>query len=597
MNPVRDLPGYLRLFQSYVGRRMYYILGLTLIAVLFEGFGLMMLLPLLETLDASGNPDTAASQLVNSFLEGIGLDGSVVAILMILGFAFLLKGLAKFAQAAYTGYLQAQLMRELKARMFDAYSHMDYRYYVQRDTGYFVNVINQQITRFYQSFTAFIGLLAGIVTSLGYLGIAFFVSWQFGAMAVGMAILIFFAFIRLNSYVRRLSRAMANEASHLNKLLIQTLQAFKYVTATDEVGHLRTGVNKSIRRLTGYQMRQQFANAFTNSVTEPISIVVIIGIVIVQLTVLAQPLGPMVVAIILFHRALRTIMGIQGQWQRALGAVGSVEMVRDEFNNQRQNREPNGTRAIGPLTHRIELDRVHFAYNPELGNVLEDISLTIPHQSTAAFVGESGAGKSTLVDILALLLRPQSGQVLIDGVPGEVIERSAWRSQIGYVSQETVVFDDTIANNICLWDGDYHRDPALRDRIVDAAERAHIRSMIEGLPQGYDTLVGDRGVRLSGGQRQRLFIARELYKRPNLLILDEATSSLDSDSERHIQASIDALKGTMTVVIIAHRLATIRNADHVFVLDRGRLIEQGPYSELRDTEDSRFGQMVATQSL
>jgi subfamily B ATP-binding cassette protein MsbA len=199
--------------------------------------------------------------------------------------------------------------------------------------------------------------------------------------------------------------------------------------------------------------------------------------------------------------------------------------------------------------------------------------------------------------MLTLMLRPRTGEIRIDGVPGSDVELGSWRSQIGYVSQETVVFDDTIANNICLWQGDYDEDPELAARIEDAAQRAYADHFIQDLPDGYNTVVGDRGVRLSGGQRQRLFVARELFKRPNLLILDEATSALDTESERYIQESIDALKGEMTVVIIAHRLSTIKNVDYVYVLDEGRVIEEGAYEELRHRERSRFREMVEMQSL
>jgi subfamily B ATP-binding cassette protein MsbA len=182
-------------------------------------------------------------------------------------------------------------------------------------------------------------------------------------------------------------------------------------------------------------------------------------------------------------------------------------------------------------------------------------------------------------------------------VPGSQVKLASWRRQIGYVSQDTVVFDDSVANNICLWKGDIGADPDLFERVRDAARRAHIADFIESLPEAYHTQVGDRGIRLSGGQQQRLFIARELFRQPRLLILDEATSALDSESERYVQQSIDAVRGQMTVVIIAHRLSTIRNVDEVFVLDKGRLVEHGPYAVLCDRRDSKFGAMVASQSL
>ncbi|HYW34936.1 MAG TPA: ATP-binding cassette domain-containing protein, partial [Balneolaceae bacterium] len=228
---------------------------------------------------------------------------------------------------------------------------------------------------------------------------------------------------------------------------------------------------------------------------------------------------------------------------------------------------------------------------------IKNIDLTIPARSTVAFVGESGAGKSTLVDTLNLLLKPQKGRIRIDGTDSREVELHSWRRQIGYVSQETVVFDDTVANNISLWTGDYAKDKMFRGQVRDAAKKAHAHNFIMDLPGGYQTRVGDRGVRLSGGQRQRLFIARELFKRPNLLILDEATSALDTESERYIQESIDALKGEITVVIIAHRLSTIKNVDLVFVLDDGRLLEGGSYRALSMQRKSRFREMVEMQSL
>jgi ABC-type multidrug transport system fused ATPase/permease subunit len=159
------------------------------------------------------------------------------------------------------------------------------------------------------------------------------------------------------------------------------------------------------------------------------------------------------------------------------------------------------------------------------------------------------------------------------------------------------VFDDTVANNIHLWQGDIEDDPALWEQVMHAAERAHAHHFIEDLPNGYQTQVGDRGVRLSGGQQQRLFVARELFKQPSVLLLDEATSDLDTASEQHIQNSVDALQGEVTVVIIAHRLSTVKNADRVYVLDEGRVIESGTYHELRHREEGTFREMVEMQSL
>ena len=597
-DPVRDLPHYLRVFQSYIGRRMYLVFALALLAALAEGVGIVMLLPLLQTLDGlTSEATTGIGGALTSALDLLGLGGSTLAILLFIAGFFLLKGGFLFLAKGYQAYLRGQLMRELKGRLYDDYGRMQLQYYISRDTGHFINVINTQITKMLEAFTSMIELGTRFATTGVYIGAAFAVAWRFGLMALVLGAVLLFALRRLNGYVRGLSRKTSLEAGHLAKLLIQSLQAMKYLTATGQHPDLRAGAMQSIRRLTGYEIRTGIANAFTQTVYEPLAVAAIMLIVAVQLLWLNQPLGPILVSILLFYRGLTSVTSLQGSLNRTLTYIGAVEMVRDEFRIQEQHREQDSNRVLGPLQHGIELRNLHFAYGAGQDDVLKDVSLTIPARTSVALVGESGAGKSTLVDLLTLALRPREGELLIDGVPGAEIQLLSWRRQIGYVSQETVVFDDTIAHNICMWKGDPHRDQVLMQRVREAARQAHIAHFIEDLPDGYDTVVGDRGIRLSGGQRQRLFIARELFRKPNLLILDEATSALDTESERFIQQSIDALKGQITVVIIAHRLSTIRNVDRVYVFDCGRLIEQGPYDRLRDAEDSRFGKLVAMQSL
>ena len=226
--------------------------------------------------------------------------------------------------------------------------------------------------------------------------------------------------------------------------------------------------------------------------------------------------------------------------------------------------------------------------------MLEDVSLRIPHKTVVGIVGESGAGKSTFIDLVTGMLKPTDGQVLIDGVDLQELDLRAWRRRIGYVTQEGVLFDDTVGGNISMWSSGTDQD-AVTPAIRQAARSARCDDFIDTHPQAYDAVIGDRGVNLSGGQRQRLAIARELFKRPDLLILDEATSALDSELERGIHTSIESLRGQATVIIIAHRLSTVKHCDRIFVLEEGRVAEQGSFSELLATEGSRFARMCALQ--
>ncbi len=599
MDTVSDLLRYLKIYRRYIGRRIYLVFILTVVVAFTQGFGITLLLPLLRVSQSGG--ETAdmgwAEEILYDLLAGLGIAESLPGILAFIAIVFVAKGGIQFVKGGYVGYLQAQLLRELKTKLFDAYSRMAYRYYIQQNAGHFINVINGQVNRFFQSFTSYANVFSKVVTTLSYFVYAFAIAWRFALMAFGVGIVLLFLFKYLNTYVRRLSRKRSSEMSELNKLLVQSLQSLKYIVGTNQTAHLRSGVVESVNRLTGYIFRQKIAGSFTGAIKEPVSVLLITGLIALQVMAFGGEIAPIFVALFLFHRGMQSMMGIQGSWQSTMDQIGAVEMVTDEFEAVHAHEETSGEREVGTLQRGIEFNDVCFAYKEEDGDVLHDVNISVPANETIALVGESGAGKSTLVDMMTLMLKPRVGEIRIDGSPHDEIDLASWRDQIGYVSQETVVFDDTVANNISLWQGDIEEDPALRERVIHAAERAHAHHFIEELPNGYQTEVGDRGVRLSGGQQQRLFVARELFKQPNLLLLDEATSDLDTASEQYIQNSIDALKGEVTVVIIAHRLSTVKNADRVYVLDDGRVIESGSYHELRSRENGQFREMVEMQSL
>ncbi len=600
MSTFADLLKYLKIYRRYLGRRMYLIFALTVATAFASSFGITLLLPLLRASQTGGGQAEdmgTAERYLQALLETLGIADSMVGILAFIAVVFVGKGALAFAKGSYKGYLQAQLLRELKTQLFDAYSGMDHRHYIRENTGHFINVINQQVNRFFGSFNSFIQFLTQIVNAAGYFAFAFAVTWTFASLALGIGLVLLFFFKYLNAYVRTLSRRQSDEMSELNTLLVQGLQSLKYIVSTNQTAHLRSGVVDSVKRLTGYIFRQNVARAFTNALKEPASVLLIVGLIALQVAVFNDPVAPIFVALLLFHRGMQALMAVQGHWQRTMNKIGSVEMVDEEFNTVRAHQEDRDGRVLRAFSDGIEFENVHFAYDEDDGDVLHDINIAVPANETIALVGESGAGKSTLVDMMTLMLSPRAGTIRIDGIPHDEIDLASWRDQIGYVSQETVVFDDTVANNIHLWQGNIEDDPAFRERVIHAAERAHAHHFIEDLPNGYQTQVGDRGVRLSGGQQQRLFVARELFKQPNVLLLDEATSDLDTASEQHIQNSVDALKGEVTVVIIAHRLSTVKNADRVYVLDEGRVIEAGAYHELRHREEGAFREMVEMQSL
>ena len=301
-------------------------------------------------------------------------------------------------------------------------------------------------------------------------------------------------------------------------------------------------VESSINRLVNLQIATGIANSLTNAIKEPLAVVAMIMVMLFQIIVLEQSLTPILVSIVLFYRALNALLTSQLQLQKMLGEVGSLEMVEQEFTFLKNNHQIQGKNSINSFSRDISFENIDFSYTEDSKKVFSEVNLQIKSRSTVAFVGESGSGKTTLADLISLMLEPSSGRLVIDNIPSQSIQLDSWRSQIGYVSQDTIVFDDSIANNISLWGDQFDSKSDILSEIKIAAKKAHLHDFIVSLPSGYETLVGERGVKLSGGQRQRLFIARELFRRPNVMILDEATSALDSESERAIQASIDEMK-------------------------------------------------------
>jgi ABC-type multidrug transport system fused ATPase/permease subunit len=248
--------------------------------------------------------------------------------------------------------------------------------------------------------------------------------------------------------------------------------------------------------------------------------------------------------------------------------------------------------SISPMTSRVELQNVSFSYSGS-DTVLKDLSLKFESNKFYGIVGISGSGKSTIVDLIAGFFKPQSGQVLVDGVDLKDVNNSTWLSQLGIISQDTFLFSGTIEENICFGIEVESRDS---NRMIEAARVAYAHEFIEQLPKGYQTLVGERGVKLSGGQRQRLAIARAIYMDPPVLIFDEATSSLDAHSEKRVQEAIETLYGERTVIVVAHRLVTVACADYIYVIENGRLTEEGTHQELR-AGSGLYSSLCAKQSL
>lgn len=591
---ISTLINYYHVFKPYTGYKLFVFIGITLVAGLIEGFGITLFLPFFTQANIAEESSDGMSKVINYLFDFLGVPRTITWVLAAITLTFVIKGAVTFLQAMYQARLSTILARDMRHRIIALASDMDYRFYTRKNTGFFTNLITVEVNRAVDFFNRYAMVLSYILTLISLLAMSLALDWQFTVIAIVAGITVLSMLKYFSRLSAQYSRLTSQENSVLQGLLIQTVQAFKYLKSTSGFHRLSHKLSRSINNVAQLDFKVNAASSVVHAFSEPIMVLFLVGVLYYQMEVAKNSIAPILVAIMLFYRMLMAITYFQKQWQNVCAMMGGIDMVIAATQDMENNEETPGSVRVEELQKGIEFRNVSFAYGDK--PVFESLNITLPRKKTVAFVGESGAGKSTLVDLITGLLKPQSGVIAVDGIDLQQLDVKEFRRRVGYVTQECVVFDDSVANNISLWGCD-SSEPTCQAKIHAAAQRAYCDNFIQAMPHGYDTVIGDRGIMLSGGQRQRLAIARELFKEPELLILDEATSALDSESERYIQQSIDTLKGQTTIVVIAHRLSTIKNCDYLYVLEQGKVIEEGTFAELVAREGSKFRKMCEMQSL
>ena len=595
---LRDFNKYLKAFESYIGRGLYLSFFLTILAGLAEGLGISLLLPLFQLFNKQNEAELLGiSRFLFKLLQKLNVDDSYGIILVLIILAFIVKGIFIFLTFSYNSFLKGRLLVNLKKRLFNGYSKMSFGYFLENNIGDLTNIINEQVNLSIRAFNSLYTVGLRSINCVIYLIFAYLIAGISSFIAIIGSLIILFIFRWLNTATKQLSIKTATQNSKLSSITIDSLNSFKYLKATNQFKIKLTQITNNINTLSKYQIKSGIFEGFTAAAREPISVTVIILIILVQLFFLNKPIDSLLVSIILFYRALISTLGVQGSWQKTQEYIGSLEVVLDKLKSLSINREKDGTQKIIHFRKDILFKNVYFKFGESSKFILKNFNLKLPANKSIAFVGKSGSGKTTLANLICLLLKPTLGEIYIDDINSSEIEINSWRDQIGYVSQETIIFDDTISNNISLSFKKEKDDQELFSRIKDSASKANIDKFIESLPDGYQTHVGGSGLKLSGGQRQRIFIARELFRKPKLLILDEATSALDNISEKAIQKSIDLLKGKITVILIAHRISTLKNTDYLYVLNEGKIEESGTFSDLSGDLESFFSRLISNQMI
>jgi len=590
---ITSLIHYFKVVYSYAGKKLYILLLLFLFGGLSESIGISMLLPVLNV-DKAASDQGQYTKTIYNFLESIGINVSLFSLIILLLIAFLFKGAFVFLQKTLASYIRFSLIKDIRIDFCNKYKGMKYSYYTNTSIGYLNNIITTEIGRGVGALNRYTVVIGSLIFILIYITFAVIINYKMTFMVLFLSLLLFTLMRSLSRLSKKISLLVSETNAQVQSLLIQTIYNYKYIKATDSFTHIFKQLFAKINKNYIYQFKSVVLTSIPSSIIEPISVLFISGLVLYYVGFQGKTIAEIFVLVIFFYKAFSYIFRFQSDWQKFNASLGGLEVMSKASRILNNNVEKVGKRQIIAFNKAIELRNVNFSYGSK--QVFFDVNLAIQKNKSIGIVGDSGAGKTTLFDIITGLLTPQSGKIFIDGIDCSKLELSSLRNIIGYVTQEPVIFNDTIANNISFWECKSQEGPC-KKMIKDAAILANCDRFINEAEMGYETIIGDKGIKLSGGQRQRIAIARELFKEPEIMIFDEATSALDTESEQLIQQSINSLKGERTVMIIAHRLSTVRNCDYIYVLKEGRIVDEGSFDELYKDKNSIFSKMCQAQNL
>jgi len=581
-----DFLFYGRVFFSRAGWRLAGLLCVVSVGSFMEVFGLAMVLPLLN-LSTNQNPTDSFSIFVFNWFERVGVYPSLEVVIYSIVFIFIVKGVIVFSSSILSNIIVTGIREVAQLEITSLIGRLRYQKFIERETGYFTNLLVREVERFSSAFSKYISLLVSLVYSFFYIVGAAVLSWQIALQIFLGGIIIFLLIRNINKYVKQLSFKGTEYFTNFQTSLVQFVNGFTYLKATSGIGQFSKFIQQQIADLASNTIKLQIASISVSSIREPLAVIILAAVVLFQATSKENALSEVLVIALLAHRLFSQMMTLQIEWQKVNQLASGVYQVEEAYRVFSNEQEGYGDRIVDKQKINIRFENVSFHYGDF--KALENISLEIGENKTVGIVGASGSGKTTLFYLLTGLLSPTKGRVLVNGEGLDGVDIESFRKQIGYVTQDPVVFNDSVNNNISMWQES--DDESGEQRVLAAAKQAHCSDLLREITRR----ISDRGTNLSGGQRQRLAIARELFKNPSLLIFDEATSALDSDSENAIQKNIDEMHGEKTVVLISHRLSTVRNADLIYVLDRGRLVESGAFEKLYSVEGSLFRRMCENQ--
>ncbi len=527
-----------------------------------------------DTVLRAGSAPTLTIPFINAQFQVAEANGTTFLVLLVL--ATIVKAAAEYGAVGVTAYLGQGVVRDLRNDVFEKILFQPLRFFHFNPTGELISRVSADVERIQTAASETLADFLKQSAILIFLVITVLViDWRLAAVSLFLVPLVFYPTVWFGKKIRVLSKSSQQEMADMSNVLYETVAGNRIVKSfTMEKAEVRK-FRTITERIFQLNLRQKMTQALSSPLMEVFGVLVVVVLLLYARTqIVGQRMTvglflAFIIALIKLYDPLRRMSGINNSFQQAFGASGRVF----EILSLDGEHDP-GRQAIEGLNDRITFEGVHFAYEPS-EPILHDISFEVARGEVLAVVGPSGAGKSTVVNLLPRFYDATGGRILIDGTDIRDVNMDSLRKKIAMVTQDVILFNDTIRANIAYGDSG-----ATAEAIMRAAKAALVDDFAANLPEGYETRIGERGLRLSGGERQRISIARALLKNAPILILDEATSSLDAESEASVQQALQNLMQGRTTIVIAHRLSTVRRAGRIIVLADGRIKESGTHEEL-----------------
>ncbi len=590
----------------------------TIIFAVFSGLSVYLTIPLLDTLFQESShpaveqvtPESQTSSILPDWVQKIKEDAStafknfvftgsklqsLMRICILVLISFFLKNIFGYSQAYFLAFVEFGSMKDLRNAVYKHLHQLPISYFKQERVGNLISRFTNDVNVVQSSIsTTFLNLIREPLSIIVFLGIALSISWQLTLLALVILPFSMIIIAVIGKRLRKHSSIIQAKMADITSILQETISGAKIVKAFG----MESYENKKFMKETWNYFRMMLRIVRIRNAASPITefLSVIVGVVIIyyggvlvlQSNVLkASEFLGFLFAIFQLMPPIKELTSVNNRIQESSAAGDRVFEILD---TELMIYDLPGAIDISGFKDKINFNNISFHYDDSDEPVLKGINFEVNKGEIIALVGPSGGGKSTLVDLIPRFYDPGQGYISIDGINIKEIKIQSLRELMGIVTQETFLFNETIKNNIAYGLKDYPEG-----KIIEAAKAANAHEFITELPEGYDTFIGERGIKLSGGQRQRISIARAILKNPQIMIFDEATSALDNESEQLVQEAIERMMSSRTTIVIAHRLSTIRNANKILVLDRGRIIQTGRHEELIEDSNGLYKKFYEMQ--